>query len=190
MRLCNHDRCFDCHKLMAVDRSSRKSLHIIELSRTIPNKPHKFVEGICFFRFFLFFFVRFCLFVCWFVFIVCSGFVFCLFNSFGGWYFIFRWTFNIYESTTTLYWARYCCLSGIFFTFFLIFYLFYFALCGFCFLFVLFCVFCWRFVVYLYFIVFCFVFVCFCFVFVFVCFLFIVLFILMCIVLLSYSTLH
>ena len=56
-----------CHKLMAIDRSSRKSLHSIELSRTIPSKPHKFVEGIFFFRFFLFFFVRFCLFVCWIV---------------------------------------------------------------------------------------------------------------------------
>ena len=37
---------------MAVDRSSRKSLHSIELSRIIPSKPHKFDEGIFFFGFF------------------------------------------------------------------------------------------------------------------------------------------
>ena len=63
--------CFHCHKLMAVDRSSRKSLHSIELSRTFTNKPHKFVEGIFFSVFF-----RVCLFVWWFVFIVCSAFDF------------------------------------------------------------------------------------------------------------------
>jgi len=57
--------CFDFHKLMAVDGSSRKSLHSIELSRTIPSKPHKFDDGIFLFAFVLFFFclVNVCLFV-------------------------------------------------------------------------------------------------------------------------------
>ena len=70
--------CFHCHKLMAVDRSSRKSLHSIEISRTINNKPHKFVEGIFFFFFFSGLFV--CLVVCF----------YCLFGIyfFAYWYLI------------------------------------------------------------------------------------------------------
>ena len=65
--------CFDCHKLMVVDRSGRKSLHCIELPRTIPSIPHKFV---CV-----------CSFVCFVL--VCSVFAFCLIihwveNRIGG----------------------------------------------------------------------------------------------------------
>ena len=47
--------------------------------------PINLLTASFFLSLFFVFFVRFCLFVCWFVFIVCSGFVFCLFNSFGGW---------------------------------------------------------------------------------------------------------
>ena len=71
--------CFDCHKLIAVDRSSRKSLHSIELSRTIPSKPHKFVEGIFFFRFLFVFFLSVlfvCLLVCLYSFFRHSFFVY------------------------------------------------------------------------------------------------------------------
>ena len=75
--------CFDFHKLMAVDRSSRKRLHSIELSRTIPSKPHKFVDGIFLFVFCAFFFVQL-MFVCLLVCFYCLlGICFCLFNSFG-----------------------------------------------------------------------------------------------------------
>ena len=177
--------CFDCHKLMAVDRSSRKSLHSIELSRNIPSKPHKFVEGILLFVFFL------SGFVCWFVYILCSAFVFCLFNSLGDGI-LFSAEHSTYINLLSLsigpdivvyqeYFLHFINFLFVLFCFVWFLFPFYFVLC------VLLRIF-WF--VYLYFIVFLFVFVCFCFVFVFVCFLFIFLFILICIVLLSYSTLH
>jgi hypothetical protein len=137
--------CLDCHKLMAVDRSSRKSLHSIELSMTIPSKPHKFVDGIFFsfviFGFFLSGFV--CLFVGLFLLFVRHSFFVYLILLRDGFYFPLN-TQHILIYYHSLLGQILLSIRNIFYIF-LIFYLFYFALCGFCFLFVLFCVFCWGF---------------------------------------------
>ena len=134
--------CLDCHKLMAVDRSSRKSLHSIELSMTIPSKPHKFVDGIFFsfviFGFFLSGFV--CLFVGLFLLFVRHSFFVYLILLRDGFYFPLN-TQHILIYYHSLLGQILLSIRNIFYIF-LIFYLFYFALCGFCFLFVLFFVFC------------------------------------------------
>ena len=184
--------CFHCHKLMAVDRSNRKSLHSIELSRTITNKPHKFVEGIFFFGFFpgfvCLFVGLFLLFVrhLFFVYLILLGTVF---------HFLLNNQHLLIYYQPLLGQILLSIRNIVYIV--LIFDLFYSVVCGF--FFFLFCFVCFVEDFLLYFSLFLFlcivfVFVCFCFVFVFVfvfvCFLFIVLFILICIVLLSYSTLH